>query len=71
LITFTQSPVYPIQQKAIAMLGLLKVSEAKDALVAIVEQNADDNLVVAAKSALEEIQRVEAGAPSRLKPTSP
>ena len=56
LIELTESPVYALQQQAISMLGELQVSEAQSALRSLVEDNADANLVVAAKAALQEIQ---------------
>jgi len=56
LIELTESPVYALQQQAISMLGELQVSEAQSALRALVEENTDANLVVAAKAALQEIQ---------------
>jgi aminopeptidase N len=59
LIELTQSPVYALQQAAIGMIGRLQISEASDALQNILTQKADDNLLVAAKGALEEIKRVE------------
>lgn len=58
LIARTESPVYAIQQDAIRMLGELAVVEASARLEHIVEQNADRNLVVAAKKALERIRAV-------------
>jgi len=59
LIELTQSPVYALQQSAIAMLGRLHVAEAIEALQVIQQQKADANLTVAADSASEEIKRVE------------
>jgi HEAT repeat protein len=59
LIDLTQSPVYALQQSAIAMLGRLQVTEAAEALQVIQQQKADANLTVAADEALEEIKRVE------------
>jgi len=56
LIGLTESPVYALQQQAISMLGELQVNEAQSALRALVEDNADANLVVAAKAALHELQ---------------
>jgi HEAT repeat protein len=56
LIRLTESPVYALQQQAISMLGQLQVSEAQSALRLLVEENADANLVVAARGALREIQ---------------
>jgi HEAT repeat protein len=56
LIGLTESPVYALQQQAISMLGQLQVSDAQSALRALIEENADANLVVAAKAALREIQ---------------
>ncbi len=58
LIATTQSPVYALQQSAITMLGRLSVSDAAPALQEVLKQNADANLTVAAKGALEGIQRV-------------
>lgn len=58
LIAMTQSPVYALQQSAINMLGRLCTSEAAPALKEILAQDADANLTVAAKGALEGIQRV-------------
>lgn len=58
LIATTQSPVYALQQAAINMLGRLSVSDAAPALQEILKQNADANLTVAAKGALEGIQRI-------------
>jgi HEAT repeat protein len=58
LIATTQSPVYALQQAAINMLGSLSVSEAAPALKEILAQDADANLTVAARGALEGIQRV-------------
>jgi HEAT repeat protein len=59
LIALTQSPVYSLQQKAIAMLGRLQINDATDALNTIVAQDADANLTVAAQQALEQIWRSE------------
>jgi len=59
LIELTQSPVYALQQAAIGMIGRLQISEASDALQNILTQNADGNLTIAAKGALEEIKRFE------------
>jgi aminopeptidase N len=59
LIELTQSPVYALQQSAIAMLGRLQVAEAVEALQVIQRQKVDANLMVAADEALEEIKRVE------------
>ncbi|MGH7597238.1 MAG: M1 family aminopeptidase [bacterium] len=59
LIATTQSPVYALQQSAITMLGRLSVSDAAPALKEILAQDADANLTVAARGALEGIQRVE------------
>lgn len=59
LLAMTQSPVYALQQSAINMLGRLSVSDAAPALKEILTQDADANLTVAAKGALEGIQRVE------------
>jgi aminopeptidase N len=56
LIDLTESPVYALQQQAISMLGQIQVSQAQSALRSLVEENADANLVVAAKAALREIQ---------------
>jgi aminopeptidase N len=58
LIATTQSPVYALQQSAINMLGRLSVSDAAPALKEILAQGADANLTVAAKGALEGIERV-------------
>jgi HEAT repeat protein len=58
LIAMTQSPVYALQQSAITMLGRLSVSDAAPALKEILAQDADANLTVAARNALEGIQRV-------------
>ncbi|MCI0691604.1 M1 family metallopeptidase [candidate division KSB1 bacterium] len=58
LIATTQSPVYALQQSAINMLGRLSVSDAAPALKEILAQDADANLTVAARGALEGIQRV-------------
>jgi aminopeptidase N len=58
LIAMTQSPVYTLQQSAITMLGRLSVSDAAPALQEILKQDADANLTVAARGALEGIQRV-------------
>jgi hypothetical protein len=43
LINLTQSPVYALQQKAIAMLCQLQVSEEQSALRLLVEENVDAN----------------------------
>jgi HEAT repeat protein len=59
LISLTESPVYALQQQAISMLGQLQVSESQSALRSLVEENADANLVVAAKAALGQIQLAE------------
>jgi aminopeptidase N len=59
LIAMTQSPVYALQQSAITMLGRLSVSDAAPALKEILAQDADANLTVGAKSALEEIKRIK------------
>jgi aminopeptidase N len=59
LTALTQSPVYALQQTAINMLGDLHVGDAAAALQEILSQNADANLTVAARGALEEIQRVK------------
>ncbi|MEE9168829.1 MAG: M1 family metallopeptidase [bacterium] len=59
LMKLTESPVYNIQQRALAMLGELCVSEAVPVLESIMDQNADANLVVAAMKALDEIRRIE------------
>jgi aminopeptidase N len=59
LIATTQSPVYALQQSAISMLGRLSVSDAAPALQEILKQNADANLTVAARGALEGIGRIE------------
>jgi aminopeptidase N len=59
LIELTQSPVYALQQFAIAALGRLRVGEAVEALQVIQQQRADANLTVAADGALEEIKRIE------------
>jgi aminopeptidase N len=59
LTALAQSPVYALQQTAISMLGDLHVGDASAALQEILSQNADANLTVAAKNALEEMKRVE------------
>jgi aminopeptidase N len=59
LIAMTQSPVYALQQSAITMLGRLSVSDAAPALKEILSQDADANLTVAARGALEGIGRVK------------
>jgi hypothetical protein len=51
--------VYALQQSTINMLGRLNVSDAAPALNEIVAQDADANLTVAARGALEEIGRIE------------
>jgi len=60
LLALTSSPVYSLQQYAIQALGRLHVTAANATLQKIVAQQADENLTVAAKNALEQI----AGAPS-------
>jgi len=59
LISLTESPVYTLQQSAISILGTLHVGEAKERLQRIVEENADANLVVAARKALDKIEWVQ------------
>lgn len=61
LLDFTHSPVYALQQAAIGMLGSLQVDDAALRLKTIVEADADANLVVGAKEALEEIERTKSG----------
>ena len=59
LISLAESPVYTLQQSAISILGTLHVIEAKERLQRIVEENADANLVVAARKALDKIEWVQ------------
>lgn len=58
LIGLLHSPVYALQQLAIQMLGRLHVRDAVEALNAILAQDADANLTVAARRALADIQRI-------------
>ena len=58
LIALLASPVYTLQQDAIAALGRLRVGEALGELEDIVQQNADANLAVAAHNSITEIRRV-------------
>ncbi|MBV6505160.1 MAG: hypothetical protein ILNGONEN_00718 [Syntrophorhabdaceae bacterium] len=58
LIALIPSQIYLLQQSALNMLGRLQVSAAKTALQEVLSQNADANFTVAARNALEEIQRV-------------
>jgi aminopeptidase N len=59
LIDLIPSQIYSLQQSALNLLGRLQVSAAKPALQEVLSQNADANFAVAARNALEEIQRVE------------
>jgi len=59
LLAMTQSPVYALQQSAINMLGRLSVSDAAPVLKEILAQDADANLTVAARGALQAIGRIE------------
>jgi aminopeptidase N len=58
LMELTDSPVYSLKQYAIHALGRLRVYEAREPLHAMLLQQADDNLVVAAKNALQKIDQV-------------
>ena len=55
LIELTRGPVYTLQLYAIGGLGRLGVSGAARLLETVIEQNADESLVVAARAALAEI----------------
>lgn len=58
LIALTQSPIYTLQQSALAKLGELYVSAGVERLEQVVRENADANLVTAAQQALDKIRLV-------------
>lgn len=62
LLALTSSPVYGLQQYALRALGRLHVETARETLQAVVQQQADDNLTVAAQNALREIAREQGDA---------
>ena len=59
LVELTSSPVYTLQQYAVSALGRLHVEAAREPLQAMLLQQADDNLTVAAKQALQKIDRMQ------------
>jgi HEAT repeat protein len=60
LMKLVEKSPYQVQILAIKMLGRLRVTKAKPLLEKMVREWGDDNLVVLAKEALKDIQRVEA-----------
>jgi len=59
LLALTSAPAYSVKQYAIHALGRLHVAAARETLQAIVVQQADDNLTVAAHNALQQIRDAE------------
>lgn len=59
LLELTDSPVYSLQQYTITALGRLRVQSASARLIEILVEQADDNLTVAARDALQQIRSVQ------------
>lgn len=71
LISITvDSPDYLLKMEVIEMLGELYIAGARETLNRIVEQNADSNLVVAAKEALEKIDWFAESSNKKVEPES-